>query len=479
MNTLLIVLTGCLVQAKAVNALEVEGQVILGVFIPLTILVMTLCVGRACWDWYLTKGLDDWAYDPYLDLTLRTKYPAYAEPPRSKGQMVRSFGHQGNLSFKSRPGAQSESSLEPIMSTMALSTYKIGYAVASGRQPTSDTSYKQSDFSPEADGRFAVESRCCTHDILENSSFWNGGDLSETMKIPLHSSPHGKNSFVPLFHPAIGSPQANRAIEDTNVFQSFKHPRNPYGVPDLTCSRETLPTSYVQGLHSCDIYSTSDTTDFSSFAFTGLEPRFSTFVRVKWAQFRRRYHRICHKKTHVRLTSRDLQKDVKSNEEQTLFTISALRDQLISSQVSPLGNTTEVFELGPITQPLRDLNLSGNISSPAIPRFLKGVKRLHRKKRKSRLLKKQHESKTPFKRSKYPTSQKTQRSTFWQSKRSISEISKQLETRPAQGSVSQKQPEPSSFVLKSASNATLSDEEDYSERYLDNFDELFANAENR
>ncbi|GFR67616.1 hypothetical protein ElyMa_002003800 [Elysia marginata] len=475
----MVLFAGCLVQVQAVSAAGVEGQIILGIFIPLTIIVLAVCLGRACWTWYLTHSLDEWAYDPYLDLALRTKYPAHIEPPLSSGRIVHSVGHIHKML---NSNFLNETSSAPMCS-LALATHNIGCAMASNPHPPIESQAQQLIAAPKTkDSR--PETKSCSiksAPIPKNLTSLDATfstDVSDWSMAPLHSSPQESKSFVPLFCPAIGSPPSNSAIEHKEeVSEKIKRPSNPYGMPAHKSRKTTHSTSSGRTPSVSGSFGESSATNFPLSSFTGLQPRFATFVKIKWARFYDRFCRLRQGRFRApRLTSRDLQHDVKVNEEQMLFSISALRDQLLSSHLSTSsGSTGEEFELGPVSVPLWNIRPS----SQKTGRF--------KNEREERCL---YHTRPGMYRFQFLSDLPKATATASQAKKNnansdpatIFEVKKKTSCRiklvnsAVRG---REQVYPKQNIVKSASEATLSDDEDFNENCTANFEELFAMAEER
>ncbi|KAK3760802.1 hypothetical protein RRG08_034104 [Elysia crispata] len=495
---------GCFLQFPAALAAGVDGQIILGIFIPLTILVVVLCVGRACWTWYLTHRLDQWAYDPFLDLTLRNKYPGHIEPPVSSGHIVRSFGPRrlwstddgGPEVLTVCPNDLSDVSVIP-MSTLALAAHNLGSAMAPTHQQTLETVTEQSILSSQTVGEQTFDAQLYSKDITpipENSLALNGTyetDANGSILIPKHSSPQGNKSFLPLFSPCISSPGAVSAIEENlSSPEKVKRPINPYGLPN--CYKRNKASS-----ETFDWEATWGSSDLShaknvSYRQRGLEPRFTAFVQLKLTQCKKRFHRLGQRMSSVHPTSRDLQNDVKANEEQMLFSIAALRDQCFSSSESQCGNTQPAFQLGPVAVPLKNMNYSINDASQRALQLPEQCKnRQHRvlnarpsRKRRWKFFSTKASRETKFherKSHRVEALKKEKRDTYLTFSITPTSFDKPLKEfgHRIQKDYSKGQFENSRKMGQSPTELTFNDDEDFNESYNAMFDELFTKATKR
>ncbi|RUS91266.1 hypothetical protein EGW08_000978 [Elysia chlorotica] len=488
MTKVLLLLAVCLLQFPAANATGVDGQIILGIFIPLSLLVMAYGIGRACWTWYLTHGLGEWAYDPYLDVSLRSKYPTHVEPPFSRGHVVHSFGPlwfndvRGSQVLGMCPNTLSETSGKPI-STLSRATHKIGSAMIHNQSPDKVTG--ESILSEQTMGEQESDTQAHTDDITpipEISLGLNGTfetQVTDSILVPKHSSPQGSKPFLPLFSQSFSSPEPASVIESPP--EKVKRPMNPYGVPNNT-SDTTFSETSDQDTIQCSPHSsnaTNATHSLITYRQRGHKPRFSAFVRIKWAESKERIYRLRTRARSAEPTSRDLQRDVKTNEDRMLYSIAALRNQLVSSYISQYGNTEQSFELGPVAVPLRQMRSSMDTPSHIalrIPNFYSDKRRMELGTRPSRKRRWKlkffssnvgvHDNRSAFKAS---------RETLFGSSATTTADRISLGRRAKKDSRN----ENNVRTQISASNYTLNNDENFKENYTAMFDNLFEKANKR
>ena len=442
----------------------------------------------------------------YLPFVQQSKYPAPIEPPASNGCIVRSWGPGRHWSTGGRevnaPNNNTDvfdnTLLTPTpMTSLAFATHKIGCAIAlpschlalssTGQTVTSPHStIEECSMTSEAGG-FSEEMT----PIAGNLSAFNktfATDLSYSFSVPQHSSPKGKNPFSPLFAHNIGSPAALSALNpNIGLPEKIKHHPNPYGNPDGNHRKGISLKTIDKENDFWEVFDHSNVavpTYPSLRSHKGTEPRFTNVMRAKWAHICRNFHRIRQRRSRAVLTARELQRDVKTNEEQMLFSIAALRDNFVLSQASPHGTADETFELGPVTVPLKQITIPS-------PLKLKSVGYLKCKQRKEWDARRSRKKKSKFKfmsktcKVPKPEAEKIMNSFGGKSETNVPHSSYIAATAAAristtcQGKVqkcSRKQAERSLNIHKSASENNLSDDEEFSENNDAIFDDLFAKA---
>ncbi|GFO07388.1 hypothetical protein PoB_003389300 [Plakobranchus ocellatus] len=276
-----------------------------------------------------------------------SRYPAHVEAPFSRGHIVLSCGtgQQGLQSLDSPADASSVTDLSPDsldgksippMARLAHATRGIGCAMVPGSIDSLKDSippHHVSDAGMSYVDDYNQDLQSTGREMPSLTELSEATVVDHNQPQPLQSSPKDQGPPAPTFHPTDGFPQSIFTVKaENNPENKPRRPRNPYGDPRTNARTEDpFPESQWRrrGLAEGSKQVENDTWPSSTLhSLRGLEPRFTTFVRVNCAQFRNRVRQLASRPNYP--TSRDLQRDVQRDEEQVMRSVSAIPESFRS-----------------------------------------------------------------------------------------------------------------------------------------------------